>query len=134
VHDLAEEKEEHRWDKRFAREAGWLAGVGRARCSILAVALLGTVALPAQLYAQAPGAVQTPIELRFDIARYRVEGNTILAADEVERIVSGYAGKARDFGDVQRALERCRKPTASAATARCRCTCRSRSSRAAKCC
>jgi hemolysin activation/secretion protein len=105
VHDLAEEEEEHRWGKRFAREAGWLAVVGRARCSILVVALLGSIALPAQLYAQAPGAVQTPIELRFDIARYRVEGNTILAADEVERIVSGYTGKARDFGDVQRALE-----------------------------
>ncbi|MBI2753529.1 MAG: ShlB/FhaC/HecB family hemolysin secretion/activation protein [Betaproteobacteria bacterium] len=70
-------------------------------------ALLG-LALSSTVWAQAPavpGAVQTPLELRFDIARYRVEGNTLLPADEVERIVSAFAGKGRDFGDVQRALE-----------------------------
>ena len=49
--------------------------------------------------------VQTPLELRFDIARYRVEGNTLLPAGEVEALVGAYAGKGRDFGDVQRALE-----------------------------
>jgi len=57
------------------------------------------------IYAQAPGAVQTPVELRFDIARYVVEGNTLLPAAEVERLVAAFAGKGRDFGDVQRALE-----------------------------
>jgi hemolysin activation/secretion protein len=76
---------------------------------MLAAALIGAAAglVPGQLYAQAqtPGAVQTPLELRFDIARYRVEGNTLLPAEEVERAVSGYAGKGRDFGDVQKALE-----------------------------
>jgi len=88
VHDLAEE-EQHGWGKRLACAAGLLAALASAP----------------PVLAQAPGAVQTPLELRFDIARYRVEGNTILAADEVERIVSGYTGKGRDFGDVQRALE-----------------------------
>ncbi|TAK46427.1 MAG: ShlB/FhaC/HecB family hemolysin secretion/activation protein [Betaproteobacteria bacterium] len=53
---------------------------------------------------QAP-AVQTPLELRFDIARYRVEGNTLLPAPEIEQTVAPFAGPGRDFGDVQRALE-----------------------------
>jgi hemolysin activation/secretion protein len=34
-----------------------------------------------------------------------VEGNTLLAPEVVERIVTPYTGKQRDFGDVQRALE-----------------------------
>ena len=42
---------------------------------------------------------------RFDIARYRVEGNTLLATAEIEKLVSPFVGKQRDFGDVQRALE-----------------------------
>ncbi|MGH8704337.1 MAG: ShlB/FhaC/HecB family hemolysin secretion/activation protein, partial [Burkholderiales bacterium] len=49
--------------------------------------------------------VEKPLELRFDIARYIVEGNTLLPAGEVERIVQAFTGKQRDFGDVQRALE-----------------------------
>lgn len=57
-----------------------------------------------QSQAQSP-AVQTPLELRFDIARYRVEGNTLLPAPEVEQTVAPFAGQGRDFGDVQRALE-----------------------------
>ena len=48
---------------------------------------------------------QAPEAPRFDIQRFVVEGNTILPQDEVERIVAPFAGKARDFGDVQRALE-----------------------------
>ncbi|MBI2752997.1 MAG: ShlB/FhaC/HecB family hemolysin secretion/activation protein [Betaproteobacteria bacterium] len=73
-----------------------------------AAAMLLGLALSSTVWPQAPaapGAVQTPLELRFDIARYRVEGNTLLPAEEVDRIVSAYAGKGRDFGDVQRALE-----------------------------
>ena len=69
------------------------------RLSILATAAAAAVflllTLSSTAYAQAPGAVQTPLELRFDIARYRVEGNTLLAAEEVERIVSAFAGKDR---------------------------------------
>jgi hemolysin activation/secretion protein len=43
--------------------------------------------------------------IRFDISRFEVQGNTLLPQPEVERIVAAYAGKNRDFGDVQRALE-----------------------------
>jgi len=60
---------------------------------------------PPTAFAQAPAAVPAPVELRFDVERYRVEGNTLLAQEEVERIVAPFTGKGRDFGDVQRALE-----------------------------
>jgi hemolysin activation/secretion protein len=44
-------------------------------------------------------------QTRFDIQRFVVEGNTILAEAEIRRLVSPFEGKSRDFGDVQRALE-----------------------------
>jgi hemolysin activation/secretion protein len=87
---------EHHWStrRRYAcAAAGFVAAL-----SIAPYAL-------AQAPAAEPGAVQAPVELRFDIARYRVEGNTLLAAEEVERTVAPYTGKGRDFGDVQKALE-----------------------------
>jgi len=62
------------------------------------------IAFTSPAFAQSP-AVQTPLELRFDIERYRVEGNTLLAAPEVEAMVAPFTGKGRDFGDVQKALE-----------------------------
>jgi hemolysin activation/secretion protein len=43
--------------------------------------------------------------IRFEITRFEVVGNTLLAAGEVERTVAPFTGKGRDFGDVQRALE-----------------------------
>ena len=49
--------------------------------------------------------VQTPDELRFDIERFNVTGNTLLHADDIERAIGPFVGKRRDFGDVQRALE-----------------------------
>ena len=92
MHDLgSQEEQEHHPEPR-----------GRLVCA--AAFALAVTFVPHAL-AQAPGAVQTPVELRFDITRYRVEGNTLLPAEEVERIVAGYAGRGRDFGDVQRALE-----------------------------
>lgn len=75
--------------------------------STVAAALKGAcaaLALALAAHAQAP-IVRTPLEPRFDIARYRVEGNTLLPAPEIERIVAPFAGQGRDFGDVQRALE-----------------------------
>jgi hemolysin activation/secretion protein len=77
--------------------AGW--GVLRVGCAAIAIACVGIPVL-----AQTPP-VQTPLELRFDISRYRVEGNTLLPVKEVEAVVAPFAGKGRDFGDVQRALE-----------------------------
>ncbi len=48
---------------------------------------------------------EAPPAPRFEIQRFIVEGNTLLPADVVEGIVAPHAGKDRDFGDVQRALE-----------------------------
>ncbi len=44
-------------------------------------------------------------QVRFDIARFDVAGNTLLPAAEVQAALAPHAGRARDFGDVQRALE-----------------------------
>lgn len=43
--------------------------------------------------------------LKFEIRSYRIEGNTLLQTAEIERILAPFAGKQKDFGDVQRALE-----------------------------
>jgi hemolysin activation/secretion protein len=69
--------------------------------ALLAIAL----GLAPGALAQAPAAVQAPVQLRFDIERFAVQGNTLLPQDEVERIVARFSGRQRDFGDVQRALE-----------------------------
>jgi hemolysin activation/secretion protein len=60
--------------------------------------------MPIPSVAQAP-AVQAPIEVRFDIARYHAAGNTLLPPEEIERLLQHFVGRQRDFGDVQRALE-----------------------------
>lgn len=41
----------------------------------------------------------------FDIVRFQVEGNTILAADRVQVLVAPFVGKRKVYGDVQKALE-----------------------------
>jgi hemolysin activation/secretion protein len=79
------------------QKTGCLAGLRGAGAAI-------ALALALPVFSQTPP-VQTPLELRFDIARYRVEGNTLLPAPEIEQVVAPFAGKGRDFGDVQRALE-----------------------------
>jgi hemolysin activation/secretion protein len=71
---------------RFAR---LLAG------SVLAAAV--TAAWGAE--APADGAV------RFDIQRFDISGNTLLPQSALEAAVAPFAGKGRDFGDVQSALE-----------------------------
>lgn len=42
---------------------------------------------------------------RFEIRSYRLEGNTLLPQQVIERSLAPYIGKQKDFGDVQRALE-----------------------------
>jgi len=72
------------------------------------LALAFALAASSQAQAQAPASVpdvQAPLELRFDISRYQIEGNTILPAEAADAAVAPFAGKQRDFGDVQRALE-----------------------------
>jgi hemolysin activation/secretion protein len=48
---------------------------------------------------------QAPPAPRFDIQRYVVEGNSLLQQAEIDGILAPFAGKSRDFGDIQRALE-----------------------------
>jgi hemolysin activation/secretion protein len=60
----------------------------------------------ASLLATAPASAQSPpAAIRFDIVRFNVEGNTLLAASDIEKLLAPFTGKDRDFGDVQRALE-----------------------------
>ncbi len=42
---------------------------------------------------------------RFDIARYSVEGSTLLPPQEIAALLDTFTGKDKDFGDVQQALE-----------------------------
>ena len=44
-------------------------------------------------------------QLRFEINRFEIAGNTLLPAAEANAAVAPFTGKDRDFGDVQRALE-----------------------------
>lgn len=70
----------------------------------LARLLTGTVLAAAVSAAWGAGqGAETPV--RFEISRFEVAGNTLLPAAEVDAAVAPFAGKARDFGDVQRALE-----------------------------
>jgi hemolysin activation/secretion protein len=62
--------------------------------------LYATAALAASASAAATESV-----IRFDINRFDVQGNTLLPATEVARVVAPHTGRQRDFGDVQRALE-----------------------------
>jgi hemolysin activation/secretion protein len=62
------------------------------------------------LLAQAsPDPVPAPSEgsenVRFEVRRYKVEGNTLLTQAALDRAVNPYIGKSKDFGDVQKALE-----------------------------
>ncbi len=42
---------------------------------------------------------------RFDVHRYQVEGNTLLAPAHVEALVAPFVGHKRNYGDIQKALE-----------------------------
>ena len=46
-----------------------------------------------------------PVAPRFEITRFSVENNTLLPAAEIDRVVAPFAGKQKDFSDIQRALE-----------------------------
>ena len=48
---------------------------------------------------------QAPPAPRFDIQRYIVEGNSLLKQADIDAVLAPFAGKNRDFGDIQRALE-----------------------------
>ncbi len=42
---------------------------------------------------------------RFEIRAFSVDGNTLLAAPAIDKLLQPFSGKERNFGDVQRALE-----------------------------
>ncbi|MDP1524262.1 MAG: ShlB/FhaC/HecB family hemolysin secretion/activation protein [Rhodocyclaceae bacterium] len=42
---------------------------------------------------------------RFDIVRFEVKGNTLLPADQINALVAPFIGRARVYGDIQKALE-----------------------------
>lgn len=43
--------------------------------------------------------------VRFQVARYNVEGNTVLPQAELDKTLAPFVGAEKDFGDVQQALE-----------------------------
>jgi hemolysin activation/secretion protein len=65
-----------------------------ARCCALAIVLAAFGASPAQ-----------SADDRFDIVRFRIEGNTLLPPRQLEALVAPFAGPGRVYGDIQRALE-----------------------------
>jgi hemolysin activation/secretion protein len=62
---------------------------------------------PAAQQSQPPIAAPSkpPAPPRFEIQRFLVEGNTLLTQKELDRILTPFSGRNRDFGDIQRALE-----------------------------
>jgi hemolysin activation/secretion protein len=60
--------------------------------------------LPAALFAAVSAFAQDAVP-RFDVERYAVEGNTLLPVERVSEVTRRFAGKKRDFGDLQRAME-----------------------------
>jgi len=102
--------------------------VGALRCRLLAAAAGSLFALcasgaiaqakpkpqPPRPQSQAPAPqsrppiaapAKPPAPPRFEIRRFLVDGNSLLAQGEVDRILAPFSGKDRDFGDIQRALE-----------------------------
>jgi hemolysin activation/secretion protein len=67
--------------------------------------LAGSVLAAAVSAAWAGDTPQAGDVVRFEITRFEVSGNTLLPAADVERVVAPFAGRDRDFGDVERALE-----------------------------
>jgi hemolysin activation/secretion protein len=57
------------------------------------------------LLAAAVSAAWADDEVRFQISRFDVSGNSLLSPAEVQAALNPWTGPGRDFGDVQRALE-----------------------------
>jgi hemolysin activation/secretion protein len=72
--------------------------------SLLATGFATLFALASLAFAQAPAkpAAEDP---RFEIRRYVFEGATLLPVQQLEEATRPFTGLARNFGDVQRALE-----------------------------
>lgn len=68
-------------------------------------ALFIVAALSAAAFAAQAADVEASSEPRFAISRFAVEGNSVLPAAEVERLLAAFAGTERSFGDVRRAVQ-----------------------------
>ncbi len=81
----------------------------RFKLTLLAALFYAPVVLGAEVdLTVAPQAVaqeEMPAILRFDISGYTVDGASLLSKAEIDAAVAPYVGKAKDFSDVQRALE-----------------------------
>ncbi len=73
--------------------------------SPLATAFAALCALAQCALAQAPPAKPPAEEPRFEIRRFVFDGATLLPAQRLEEATRPFTGPARNFGDVQRALE-----------------------------
>jgi hemolysin activation/secretion protein len=68
-----------------------------------AAALLALLSVTA--HAQAPATAPTPAP-RFDIQAFVIEGNTLFEPYRLYALIDPFTGKQKDFGDIQRALEK----------------------------
>lgn len=74
----------------------------------MGMALLATsLGVQAQSRADAPAAASAaaPADERFDIRRFVIAGNTLLANAQLQEAVAPFTGPGRVYGDIQRALE-----------------------------
>ena len=71
-------------------------------------AVIRCLGLAALLMASALSSAQ-PQTVRFDIDRFRIEGNTLLEPAEIDTVLEPFTGKQREYRDVQRAIEALRQ-------------------------
>ena len=83
-----------------------LAGSALSLCAACAnaqsLAVTADAVTPEAATPTTPAAPDTP---RFDITAYDVNGDTLLGPQLVQSLVAPFAGRQRDFGDIQRAVE-----------------------------
>ena len=78
-----------------------------ARWPIAALALVSCLATAAPVQEAVPGP-------RFDIARFAVEGNSLLSTAQINSALAVHVGRQRNFGDVQQAMRTLEKAYADA--------------------
>jgi hemolysin activation/secretion protein len=109
-----------------AKAAGaWTALAFPAGCSgaalavslavwLVALSLIGPSMVFAQPAASPPAAAGAPVEPRFRIARYQVEGATLVPLPALQAAVAPFTGEGRRFSDIELAQEAVREVYARA--------------------
>ena len=67
--------------------------------------VLAAAAVAVSLFALGTAPSVLAQDVRFNVARFQVEGNTLLPAETVAALVAPFTGEGRNYGDVQKALE-----------------------------